>query len=164
LMFKNKRDKKNEEIINSAEKVGEELMPMVSENIKQKMALAEVVWVDEDMRLSHVSTAKIIKDMFNFYSFLKEHGATMMLILGVLVMAISMVLVFSSISDFYKDNAKMSEMSGILANRLEEINKNSVDVIVKLNDLTRNINDKSVVSLKEELNNSEEYLLLSNGK
>lgn len=141
-----KRKLRGDEIVASAEEVGKELMPLHTENIKQKMALAEVVWVDEDMRLSHVSTAKIIKDMFNFYSFIKEHGAMMLFIIGILMMGVVVVLISSSLMDYYKNQASVSAATEHMADNLDKMNKNSVDLIMKLNDMINKANNIQTLS------------------
>jgi uncharacterized membrane protein len=120
-MMKQARD--NEEIF----------CPAVMEDVNEKFAVLKVKFINEDARLSHVSTGKIVRDMFSINKFFKEHGATIMMIIGVIVLVFAFILMANGMKDIQDNSASVAEATSKLADRLEKVNEGTIQILERLN-------------------------------
>jgi len=123
---------KAEKIMKQAEKDSKLFIPLVMEDINEKFAVLQVRMIDEDMRLAHTSTAKIVRDMFNVNKFFKEHGATILMIIGVLVMAISLILIIDGAKEYYKGGGDINEGLKTTAESIKKVNEGLVTAVEEL--------------------------------
>lgn len=147
-IFDWKKDQKTGEKIitgNSAEAIkkqaiaNEEIfIPAVLEDVNEKFAVMGVKFINEDARLAHVSTAKIIRDMFSVNKFFKEHGATIMMIIGVIALAFAFVLMADGMKEYSAQNEQIASSSSELAKSLDKINEQGINYLERLDTLIKN--------------------------
>lgn len=126
-----------EKIMDQVEKEKDFFVPLVMEDVNEKFAVMNVKFINEDARLSHVSTGKIVREMFSLNKFFKEHGATIMLILGIIVLAFAFVLMVDGMKEYSQQNEEIAAASGKLAERIDKINEGTIVVLEKLDSLIK---------------------------
>lgn len=132
-------------IMEQVEKDKEFFCPLVMEDVNERFAVMNVKFINEDARLSHVSTGKIIREMFSMNKFFKEHGATIMLILGVIVLAFAFVLMVDGMKEYSAQNEQIASASSKLAERMEKINEGTIAVLEKLDALIKKPTTTTIV-------------------
>jgi len=118
-------------------------VPYVLEDVNKRFECSNVEFINEDMRLSHVSTGKIIREMFNIEKWLKEHGHTILLILGIIVMAISIILILDGSKDYYASANSVSEGTEKFLKRFDQSNELAIQTIEELRSLRKELNNPS---------------------
>jgi hypothetical protein len=113
------------------------ICPAVLEDVNQKFAVMGIKFINEDARLAHVSTAKIVRDMFSIDKFFKEHGATIMMILGVIALAFAFILMVDGMKGYQEGSLAIVESSGKVAERMDKINEGSIQLLERLNALDK---------------------------
>ena len=100
-----------EKIMKQAKANQEFFVPLVIEDVNERFSVMNVKFINEDARLSHVSTGKIVREMFSMDKFFKEHGATIMLIMGIIVLTFSFVLIVDGMKEYSAQNKDIAAAS-----------------------------------------------------
>jgi hypothetical protein len=124
-----------ENIMKQARENEEIFCPVVLEDVNEKFACMKVKFINEDARLAHVSAAKIVRDMFSLNKFFKEHGATIMMILGVLVLVFAFVMFVDGTKGMGDNNQAVADALGRVADRFDKVNEGTIQVLERLDSL-----------------------------
>lgn len=131
--------KKHEEMLKQAEQNQDVFVPLVMEDVNERFAVMQVKFINEDARLSHVSTGKIIRDMFSINKFFKEHGATILMILGVIALAFAFILMADGMKDYNESGATVAEASGKIADRIDKSNEGMTILVDRIDSLIKEL-------------------------
>jgi hypothetical protein len=112
-------------------------IPLVMEDINQKFAVMNVQYIDEDMRLAHKSTSKIVADMFNIHNWLKEYGHTILIVIAFLILILGAILWMDSVKDYYGAGDSVSKVSEESSQRMVQLNEKMTALIERIDTKVR---------------------------
>ena len=148
------KENKANEIMEQARKNEDIFIPLMMEDVNEKFAVMGVKYVNEDARLSHVSTGKIIREMFSMNKFLKEHGATILMIMGIIALAFSVILILDATKSYQDSGAGVAESSGKIVDRMDKINMKTDLYIENLDKLIKENRGYQNVQCSPQTNSS----------
>lgn len=130
-------------------------VPYVLEDVNERFEVSNVTFINEDARLSHVSTGKIIREMFNIEKFLAKHGNAILLILGVIVMAVALLLVLDGAKDYYGSAGSVASEAGAVSDNLKSLNEAMLQTLEELRTLNKQPSPAPSLNIQTTSINSE---------
>lgn len=103
------------------ERADGELIPIGIEDIDEKLRLAKAKYIDEDMRLSRISIANLLKQRYDPRSWWARNVGTIMTIVFIVIIAIVLILLFREMRSYPGEMAKASKEVGEMAKAVRDM-------------------------------------------
>lgn len=127
------KEKTKEEMLAQAKESEDIIIPACLEDVETKFVVIGVKLVNEDARLAHVYVNRIVEDMFDLKKWLDKYGTHILMILGLLIFAISLILIIDGLKEYYGGASSIGEANTKLIDRMDALNEKTLLIIEGLN-------------------------------